>query len=144
MEELLAMFDACEASSAYIHLPQDAAAFSALRDRIQERAPEHFLELEELVNAYSSTSTQEGFVNGWAWAQATANECLQLRKLPVLTDDYGPAQRCGNCKWFAQHYRYTGVYPWFATVGCGHCMCPELTKDKSRRDPVWRGCRYWG
>ena len=141
MEELLFMFDICEASPAYIHLPQGATAFSVLCDRLQERAPEHFLELEELVNAYSCTSAQEGFVNGWAWAQATAKECLQLRELPVPTDDYGPTQRCGNCKWFVQYYRYTGAYPWFTTVGCGHCMCSA--KGKPQRNPVWLGCRYW-
>ena len=87
---------------------------------------------------------QEGFVNGWAWAQATARECLALRELPVLAADYGPAQRCGNCKWFVQHYRYTGSYPWYALVGCGHCIDPERDKRKRmQRNPVWRGCTHW-
>lgn len=144
MERMLTMFDACEASTAYIRLPQDAAAFGALRDRLQQTAPGHYLELEELVNAYSSAATLEGFVNGWAWAQATARECLALRELPLLKEDYGPAQRCGSCKWFVQHYRYTGSYPWYSPVGCGHCMCPALEKkEKERRNPLWRGCSQW-
>lgn len=87
---------------------------------------------------------QEGFINGWAWAQATARECLALRELPVLVDDYGPAEQCGTCRWFVQHYRYTGKYPWYATVGCGHCTAPGRDKRKRReRDPVWRGCALW-
>lgn len=113
MEHLLALYEDCVASPAYIHLE-------------------------------GVTDKQEGFVNGWAWAQATAKEAIDLRALPVLREDYGPAQRCGSCRWFVQHYRYTGSAPWYTIVGCGHCMCPTLEKkDKDRRNPVWRGCRQW-
>ena len=113
MEKMLAMFDACISSPAYIHLKDGSAL-------------------------------QEGFINGWAWAQATARECLALRALPVLVEDYGPAERCGTCRWFVQHYRYTGEYPWYTPVGCGHCMAPNRDKKKRRvRDPVWRGCTLW-
>lgn len=143
-EKLLDLYSACEISPAYIRLPQDEAAFSVLRDRLQEVAPGNFLELERLVSEYGSIGTQEGFINGWAWAQATARECLALRKLPVVTDDYGPECRCGNCKWFIQHYRYTGSYPWYGIVGCGHCMDPDRDPKKAlTRNPVWRGCVHW-
>ena len=144
MDKLLQMYGACESSPAYIHLPQDKETFIALRDLLQEAAPGEFLKLEALVNAHSAAAAQEGFVNGWAWAQATARECLALRELPVLAADYGPAQRCGNCKWFVQRYRYTGSYPWYALVGCGHCIDPERDKRKRmQRNPVWRGCTHW-
>ena len=144
MDRLLAMFDACESSTAYIHLPQDMASFEVLSDRLQEIAPGAYLELETLVNAHSSAATQEGFINGWCWAQATAKECLELRKLPELVGDYGPGKRCGNCKWFVQHFRYTGVYPWYEMVGCGHCMAPGRNENKSiARNPAWRGCVQW-
>ena len=113
MEKILAMFNTCISSPAYIHLKHGSAL-------------------------------QEDFINGWAWAQATARECLALRALPVLVEDYGPAERCGTCRWFVQHYRYTGEYPWYAPVGCGHCMAPDRDKRKRReRDPVWRGCTLW-
>lgn len=143
MEKMTGLYAACEASPAYIHLPKDAATFSTLRDRLRQTAPGAFLELEAMVNAHSAAATMEGFVNGWAWAQATAAECLALRVLPVVREDYGPGQRCGTCGWFIQHYRYTGSAPWYALVGCGHCFCPDMERDKTRRDPLWRGCRYW-
>lgn len=85
----------------------------------------------------------EGFVNGWAWAQGMAKECLALRKLPAVWEDYGPGQKCGTCGWFVQHFRYTSSAPWYALVDCGHCFCPDVERGKGRRDPLWRGCRYW-
>jgi len=146
MNHILPMFEDCSTSPAYIHLPQDQAAYAALRDKINETVPDHTLrlELDSLTNAYASTSAQEGFVNGWAWAQATADECLSLRKLPELTEDYGPEKRCGNCRWFVQHYRYTGTYPWYQLVGCGHCMAPKRsTRRPVGCDPVLFRCSDW-
>lgn len=84
----------------------------------------------------------EGFINGWAWAQATAKECVALRKLPMLRKDYGPEKQCGSCRWFVQHYRYTGAYPWYTPVGCGHCTCPEKRRAP-RHDPFYSGCACW-
>lgn len=143
MENLLAMFETCSNSPAYISLPQDAAAFAALRDKLLSAAPDSFLELEALANAYGSTSTQEGFINGWAWAQATAKECLALRKLPALTCDYGPEKSCATCRYFVLHFRYENQYPWYQPVGCGHCTAPDQEKRTLHRDPTWRGCVDW-
>ncbi|CUQ02314.1 hypothetical protein RLF98_10955 [Flavonifractor plautii] len=137
MDSLLVMFEACTDSPAYMRLDSEQEAAAAVLSIMGDNP-----ELEELVNAHTYTAKQEGFVNGWAWAQATARECLALRKLPVLVENYGPDRRCGTCGWFVQHYRYTGAYPWFAVVGCGHCTDPE-TKKGLTRDPVWRGCEHW-
>ncbi|MBQ3557870.1 MAG: hypothetical protein IJA11_08775 [Oscillospiraceae bacterium] len=112
MEKLLAMFESCSNSPAYIKLPQENAMF-------------------------------EGFVNGWAWAQATAKECLALRKLPELTSDYGPEKSCTTCHYFVLHFQYTGQYPWYEPVGCGHCTAPNQKKRTLHRDPTWRGCVDW-
>ena len=128
------MFEACTDSPAYMRLDSEQEAAAAVLSIMGDNP-----ELEELVNAHTYTAKQEGFVNGWAWAQATARECLALRELPVLVENYGPGRRCGTCGWFVQHYRYTGAYPWFAVVGCGHCTDPE-TKKSLTRNPVWRGC----
>lgn len=136
MESLYAQYDLCAASPAYIHLPQDTATLSALMGRLGPS-----LELEELVNAHSAAATLEGFVNGWAWAQGTARECIKLRRLPEIEASYGPGEYCGTCIHFVQHYRYTGSPPWYALVGCGHCMSTEV--KRSGRDPLWRGCRHW-
>ena len=61
MDKLLVMFGACTASPAYIHLDNEQAHTG-----------------DELERA-----CKEGFVNGWAWAQATAQ-----------ADNYGPAAEC--------------------------------------------------
>lgn len=141
---LLAMFEICAAGPSYIHLPVDRETFTALRDRLQAVAPDSFLELEALVNAHASAATQEGFINGWAWAQATAWECYVLRELPELKPYYGDKPLCGSCKWFVQHYRYIGKWPWFVPVGCGHCFCPDAAKlGKASRNPMWKGCGCW-
>lgn len=139
MDSLLVMFEACTDSPAYMRLDSEQEAAAAVLSIMGDNP-----ELEELVNAHTYTAKQEGFVNGWAWAQATARECLALRKLPVLVENYGPDRRCGTCGWFVQHYRYTGAYPWFAVVGCGHCTDPgRSTRKHLVRDPVWRGCEHW-
>lgn len=136
MESLQALFDAYEVSPAYIHLPQDTATLSALMGRLGPS-----LELEELVNAHSAAATLEGFVNGYLCAQATARECVELRRLPEISVEYDPGQKCGNCRYFAQHYRYTGKPPWYAPVHFGHCMAPERDKRKGRGvTPLWCGC----
>ena len=106
MDSLLVMFEACTDSPAYMRLDSEQEAAAAVLSIMGDNP-----ELEELVNAHTYTAKQEGFVNGWAWAQATARECLALRKLPVLVENYGPDRRCGTCGWFVQHYRYTGAYP---------------------------------
>ena len=137
MDSLLVMFEACTDSPAYMRLDSEQEAAAAVLSIMGDNP-----ELEELVNAHTYTAKQEGFVNGWAWAQATARECLALRELPVLVENYGPGRRCGTCGWFVQHYRYTGAYPWFAVVGCGHCTDPE-TKKSLTRNPVGRGCEHW-
>ncbi len=95
MEGLYAQYDLCAASPAYIHLPEDAAAFG------------------------------------------------RLRALPRIVEDYGPGQCCGTCRHFIQHYRYTGSPPWYTPVGCGHCVCREVQRGRSRRDPLGSGCRHW-
>ena len=123
MDSLLVMFEACTDSPAYMRLDSEQEAAAAVLSIMGDNP-----KLEELVNAHTYTAKQEGFVNGWAWAQATARECLALRKLPVLVENYGPDRRCGTCGWFVQHYRYTGAYPWFAVVGCGHCTDPETKR----------------
>ena len=82
MDNLSAMFDICESSPAYIHIPQDSQTFASLRDALLDAAPDDILELETLVNAHASAATLEGFINGWVWAQATAQECLSLREQP--------------------------------------------------------------
>lgn len=139
MDSLLVMFEACTDSPAYMRLDSEQEAAAAVLSIMGDNP-----ELEELVNAHTYTAKQEGFVNGWAWAQATARECLALRELPVLVENYGPDRRCGTCGWFVQHYRYTGAYPWFAVVGCGHCTDPgRSTRKHLARDPVWRGCEHW-
>ena len=134
MENLQALFDAYGASPAYIHLPQDADTLSALMGHLGPS-----LELEALVNAHSAAATLEGFINGYLCAQATARECVELRRLPEISVDYGDDQKCGNCRHFVQHYRYTGKAPWYTPVGCGHCMAGK----KNGRVPLWRGCTHW-
>lgn len=98
MDSLLVMFEACTDSPAYMRLDSEQEAAAAVLSIMGDNP-----ELEELVNAHTYTAKQEGFVNGWAWAQATARECLALRKLPVLVENYGPDWRCGTCGWFVQH-----------------------------------------
>ena len=78
---LMAEYSACSSSPAYIRIPQNS---SELLERIQAAASGNMLELEELVNAHSAAGHLEGFINGWAWAQATAKKCLQLRELQVV------------------------------------------------------------
>ena len=131
MDSLLVMFEACTDSPAYMRLDSEQEAAAAVLSIMGDNP-----ELEELVNAHTYTAKQEGFVNGWAWAQATARECLALRELPVLVENYGPGRRCGTCGWFVQHYRYTGAYPWFAVVGCGHCTDPGRS--------IWPVIRFGG
>ena len=114
MDSLLVMFEACTDSPAYMRLDSEQEAAAAVLSIMGDNP-----ELEELVNAHTYTAKQEGFVNGWAWAQATARECLALRKLPVLVENYGPDRRCGTCGWFVQHYRYTGAYPGLLWWGVG-------------------------
>ena len=139
MNRLLDMFRTCAASPAYMHLDNEREAAAALSSAMGDNQ-----ELAALSEAHTLAARQEGFINGWAWAQATARECLALRELPVLAQDYGPAQRCGSCRWFVQHYRYTGAHPWFTLVGCGHCTDPEREERKSpARNPTWRGCGHW-
>ena len=95
MDSLLVMFEACTDSPAYMRLDSEQEAAAAVLSIMGDNP-----ELEELVNAHTYTAKQEGFVNGWAWAQATARECLALRELPVLVENYGPGRRCGTCGWF--------------------------------------------
>ena len=87
MDSLLVMFEACTDSPAYMRLDSEQEAAAAVLSIMGDNP-----ELEELVNAHTYTAKQEGFVNGWAWAQATARECLALRELPVLVENYGPAE----------------------------------------------------
>ena len=91
MDSLLVMFEACTDSPAYMRLDSEQEAAAAVLSIMGDNP-----ELEELVNAHTYTAKQEGFVNGWAWAQATARECLALRELPVLVENYGPGRRCGT------------------------------------------------
>ncbi len=124
VERLLSMFEVCAASPAYMHLESPEA--------------------EGPDQAHTLAAKQEGFVNGWAWAQATARECLALRKLPAPVELHSSARRCGSCRWFVQHYRYTGAYPWFSPVGCGHCTGPRQDKRKRMvREPDLDGCGHW-
>lgn len=74
MDSLLVMFEACTDSPAYMRLDSEQEAAAAVLSIMGDNP-----ELEELVNAHTYTAKQEGFVNGWAWAQATARECLALR-----------------------------------------------------------------
>lgn len=143
MDRMLAMFEDCAASPAYIHM-DDVEASGAALYAVLERHKD-YLELEEVINAHASASMQEGFVNGWAWAQATAKECLDLRRLPVLHDRVEAGERCcGNCRWFVQHFRYTGAAPWYECVGCGHCTCKSIDRaTKYHREPQGHGCRFW-
>ena len=76
MDSLLVMFEACTDSPAYMRLDSEQEAAAAVLSIMGDNP-----ELEELVNAHTYTAKQEGFVNGWAWAQATARECLALREL---------------------------------------------------------------
>ena len=67
MDSLLVMFEACTDSPAYMRLDSEQEAAAAVLSIMGDNP-----ELEELVNAHTYTAKQEGFVNGWAWAQATA------------------------------------------------------------------------
>lgn len=96
MDSLLVMFEACTDSPAYMRLDSEQEAAAAVLSIMGDNP-----ELEELVNAHTYTAKQEGFVNGWAWAQATARSawpfgnCLCWWRTTALTGGVGLAG--GSC-----------------------------------------------
>lgn len=116
------MFEACTDSPAYMRLDSEQEAAAAVLSIMGDNP-----ELEELVNAHTYTAKQEGFVNGWAWAQATARECLALRELPVLVENYGPGRRCGTCGWFVATLP---IYRGLPLVCCGGVWALYRPGDK--------------
>lgn len=145
MDKLLQMYGACESSTAYIRLPQDEETFIALARSAPGSSAGGVLEAGSVSERPQRRRRTGGLCQrlglGAGHGTGMPGPCGSC---PCWWTTTAPPNGAGIGRWFVQHYRYTGAYPWYALVGCGHCIDPERDKRKRmQRNPVWRGCTHW-